>query len=108
MVNVTLSLPEEIVKKLRQTAEERYGGRKGALSGIVRESLEEYLRPIEEKRPPIRFKAFRGESQIAEAGALDELATKLEDLNGDPRSVRVISTEPVRPEIRMGLRGKPS
>jgi hypothetical protein len=106
VVNVTLSLPEEVVRRLRKTAKERYGGRKGALSGLVKEALEEHLGSLEAERPVSRFKAFKGEREVAEGGSLEELATRLGQLNVDPRAVRIISTTPLKPVIRVGLRGK--
>jgi hypothetical protein len=108
VVNVTLSLPEEVVEKLRKVVKERYGGRKGAMSGLVREALEEHFGSLSTEKPPTRFKAFKEERQIAEGGSLEELATRLRERNVDPRAVRIISTTPLRPEIRAGLRGKSS
>jgi hypothetical protein len=32
VVNITISLPEETVKRLRKAVKERYGGRKGAMA----------------------------------------------------------------------------
>ena len=106
MVNVTLSLPEDTVKKLRGAARERYGGKKGALSDIVRQALDEHLGSMQVETPLSRFEAFKGERKICEGGSLEELASKLGDLNVDPRTVRVISTTPLRPVVRLGLRGK--
>jgi hypothetical protein len=61
---------------------------------------------MQAETPPSRFEAFKGERLISEAGNLEELAAKLGDLKVDPRTVRIISTTPLRPEIRLGLRGK--
>jgi len=106
MVNVTVSLPEDVVRILRRTVKERYGGRKGALSGLVREALEQRFSSLDAAMSPARFKALEGGREIAEGGSLDELASKLRERGVDPRTVRVVSTSPVRQVIRAGLRGK--
>src|SRR3989442_1232338 len=108
VVNVTVSLPDEVVRRLRRTVKERYGGRKGALSGLVKEALEERINSLEGVRPETRFKALKGERQVAEGGSIDELASKLRALEVDPRAVRIVSTTPLRQVLRAGLRGKPS
>ncbi len=105
VVNVTVSLPEDVVRMLRKTVRERYGGRKGALSGLVREALEERIGSLETVRPALRFKAFEGAREVAEAGSLDELASRLREGGVDPRAVRIVSTSPVRQVARAGLRG---
>ena len=103
-----MSLPEEVVKNLRRAVKERYGGRKGALSGLVREAVEEHISSLETARPAARFRALEGERQVAEGGSLDELAAILRKNGVDPRAVRIVSTTPLRQVIRAGLRGKPS
>jgi Arc/MetJ-type ribon-helix-helix transcriptional regulator len=108
MVNVTVSLPEEVVRNLRRTVKERYGGRKGALSGLVREALEERISSLDAAKLVTQFKAFKGERQVAEGGSLDELASRLREREIDPRAVRIVSTTPLRQVLRAGLRGKPS
>jgi Arc/MetJ-type ribon-helix-helix transcriptional regulator len=108
VVNVTISLPEEVVRNLRRTVKERYGGRKGALSGLIREALEEHMSSLEGFRPAARFKALEGDRQVAEAGSLDELASRLREDAVDPRAVRIVSTTPLRQVVRAGLRGKRS
>jgi len=108
VVNLTISLPEEVVRNLRRTVKERYGGRKGALSGLIREALEEHISSLEETNPPPRFKAFEGEMLVAEGGSLDELASSLRERAVDPRAVRIVSTTPLRQVARAGLRGSRS
>ena len=105
LVNVTVSLPEEVVRNLRRTVKERYGGRKGALSGLVKEALEEHISSLEAVRPATRFKAFEGGRQVAEGGSLDQLASRLREHDVDPRAVRIVSTTPLRQVLRAGLRG---
>jgi Arc/MetJ-type ribon-helix-helix transcriptional regulator len=106
MVNVTVSLPEDVVRRLRRTVKDRYGGRKGALSGLVREALEERIGSLETSTPASRFKALDGGREVAEGASLDELASKLREGGVDPRTVRIVSTTPVRQTVRAGLRGK--
>ena len=103
---MTVSLPEDVVRSLRRTVKERYGGRKGALSGLVREAIEERISSLDTVRLAARFKALEGGREIVEGGSLDELASKLRERGVDPRTVRVVSTPPVRQVIRAGLRGK--
>jgi len=43
MIKITLSLPEDVEKQLRKLGASRYGGRKGALSIIVTDALQEYF-----------------------------------------------------------------
>ena len=106
MVNLTISLPEEVVRSLRKTVKERYGGRKGALSGLIREALEDHIGSLEYASPAPRFKAFEGGKQVAEGASLDELSARLKDQAVDPRAVRIVSTTPLRQVVRAGLRGK--
>ena len=106
MVNVTVSLPEDVVRKLRRTVKERHGGRKGAISGLVREALEERIGSLEAATPTSRFKATKDGREIAEGASLDELASKLKARGVNPREVRILSASPVRQVVRAGLRGK--
>ena len=43
MIKITLSLPEDVEKQLRKLGASRYGERKGALSIIVTDALQEYF-----------------------------------------------------------------
>lgn len=95
------------MRNLRRTVKERYGGRKGALSGLVKEALDR-ISSLDAARPEARFKAFKGERQLAEGRSLDELASRLRQRKVDPRAVRIVSTTPLRQVLRAGLRGKPS
>jgi Arc/MetJ-type ribon-helix-helix transcriptional regulator len=106
MVNVTVSLPEDVVRRLRKTVKERYGGRKGALSGLVREALEERIESLDASVSAPRFKALDRGREIAEGASLDELASRLRERGVDPRAVRIVSTPAVRQVVRAGLRGK--
>jgi hypothetical protein len=52
------------------------------------------------------FKAVKEDRVIADADALDNLASKLKKMNVDPRSVRIISSKKLAPIARTGLRGR--
>jgi predicted Holliday junction resolvase-like endonuclease len=106
VVNLTISLPEETVRRLRRTVKERYGGRKGAISGLIKEALEERMGSSENASPPATFTAYDGERRVAEGGSLDQLASMLRQRNVNPRDVRIVSTTPLRQVIKAGLRGK--
>jgi len=106
VVNLTISLPEEVVRILRKTVKERYSGRKGALSGLIKEALEGHFSSLAQPSPPARFKALEGTRQVAEGRSLDELASRLKERSVDPRAVRIVSTTPLRQVVRAGLRGK--
>jgi hypothetical protein len=108
VVNVTLSLPEDVVRKLRMTVKERYGGRKGALSGLVKDALEEHIASLESTQPAAGFKALQQDRVVAEGGSLDELSSMLQKRGVDPRGVRIVSATPLRQVVRAGLRGKSS
>lgn len=57
MVNITISLPEQTVRRLRRTVRETYGGRKGALSGFIKEAIDEHL--IAPDGPPSHLQGDR-------------------------------------------------
>jgi len=106
VVNVTISLPEETVKKLRNAVRELYGGRRGALSGLVAEAIEDRIDALKAARPSPRFVALKDGLNVAEGRSLDELASKLRALNVDPRAVRIVSSQPPGQVARAGLRGR--
>ncbi len=105
MVNLTVSLPKETVDRLRRLVAERYGGKKGAISGLVREALEDRMSSETKVRQPLTFTAFEGKLKVGTGATLDELASKLRQLDVDPRSVRIVSSTPLRKMLRVGLRG---
>ena len=103
MVNLTISLSDETVRRLRKAVRDRYAGKKGSLSGLIEESLREKLDAFD---IPQTFKAMKGARLVAEAVDLDTLGRKLEEMNVDPRSVRIISSKKLAPIVRTGLRGR--
>ena len=103
MTNVTFSLPERTVKRLRRHAAD-LGGRKGTISGAVDEAISRYLDSMEPRAGQPTFTAFRGETCVATAKTLEKLAAALKAEGVDPRSVRIVSSEPLEPVGRVGLR----
>ncbi len=106
MVNLTVSLSEETVRKLRRTIRVRYGSRHGALSGLVEEGIREVLGRLETPSPKERFRALQGGEVLVEADDLDQLALRLRKLNVDARSVRILSTTYLAPMARAGFRAR--
>lgn len=108
MVNVTVSLSEDVVKRLRRVVKQRYGSKREALSGFVEEALTELLNRLEHPQPSQTYRAYRGEEQVAEADSLEQLSSKLNKLGVDPRSVRIISSTGLRSVVRAELRARTS
>jgi hypothetical protein len=107
MTNITFSLPERTVKRLRKKASES-GGRKGSISGIVDEALSTYLDALEESARVETFTATRGEEVVAQAGSLKELAAALREKKVDWRSVLITSSLPLEPSGHLGIRVRPA
>jgi uncharacterized protein YbjQ (UPF0145 family) len=108
MVNLTVSLSEGTVRKLRRTVRDRYGSRRGALSGLVEEAVLEALERFETPAPKETFRALKRDTIVAEADTLTELASKLRKLNVDARSVRILSSGYLAPVARAGFRARRS
>ncbi|MDH2900816.1 MAG: hypothetical protein PXY39_07565 [archaeon] len=106
MVNLTISLSDETIHKLRKTVRERYGNRRGALSGLIEESLRQKLDVFEPSGPSQTFKALKNNHVLAEAENLHTLAKKLKELDVNPRSVRIVSSRKLAPIARTGARGR--
>jgi hypothetical protein len=106
VVNLTISLSEETVTKLRRTIRNRYGSRRGALSGLVEEAVLEALGRLETPAQRETFRALKDERLLAEADDLDHLASKLRKLNVDPRSVRILSSSYLPVVARAGFRAR--
>lgn len=106
MVNLTISLSEETVKRLRRAVKERYGGKKGALSNLIQEALRGHLDSLETVPSSQRFRALRDEKVVAEADSLEDIAAKLRGLGIDPREVRIVSSEDLSPVARAGFRAR--
>ena len=106
VVNLTISLSEETVRRLRRTVRDRYGSRRGAISGLMEEALVDALDRLETPSEAERFRAVRGSEVLAEARDLDELADKLRRMKIDARSVRILSSRYLSPVARAGFRAR--
>jgi hypothetical protein len=106
LVNLTISLSEDTVRRLRRTIRDRYGSRRGALSGLVEEAIIEALGRFDAPSPRERFRALKDGKVLAEADHLDQLASELRNLNVDPRSVRILSSNYLPTLVRAGFRAK--
>lgn len=106
MVNLTVSMSAETVGKLRRAIRERYGSRRGALSGLVEEAVLQALGRFETPTQTERFRALKGDSVVAEADSLRQLASRLKDQKVDSRSVRIISSVHLAPVARAGFRSR--
>jgi hypothetical protein len=104
LVNVTFSLPDETVKKLREAARNAGGRRKGAISEIVDAAVKEHLKLVDSRVKQEEFRALRGDQVLARAGSLRELASMLERRKINPREVLIVSSSPLEPSVRTGLR----
>jgi hypothetical protein len=96
----------ETLGKLRRTIRERYGSRRGALSGLVEEAVLQTLERFETPNATERFRALKGDSVAAEADSLKQLASRLKELKVDPRSVRIISSAHLASVARAGFRSR--
>jgi predicted DNA-binding protein len=103
LVNVTFSLPDETVKRLREVAR-RTGKSKGAISELVDAALKEHLRDIDSRTNHEEFRAMRGNQTLARAGSLRELASLLQKRKIDPRDVLIVSSHLLEPSVRTGPR----
>lgn len=104
LVNVTFSLPEDTVKRLRKAAAIIGKGRKGAISELVDAAINEHLSDIE-PGPAQEFRATKDGRVIASASTLRELANELKRRKLDPRDFVIESSVPLEPLVRTGLRG---
>jgi len=106
MVNLTVSMSAETVSKLRRAVRERYGSRRGALSGLVEKAVLETLGRFETVSPLERFRVLRDDRVLAEGDNLEQLASRLKQLKVDPRSVRIVSSVHLAPVARAGFRAR--
>lgn len=102
LTNVTFSLPDRTVKRLRSRAA-KSGKRKGAISEMVDTAITSYLDRTESAQHET-FTARRGAEAVATAGSLEELAAALRAKKVDWRSVEIVSSEPIEPVVHLGLR----
>ena len=102
MGTITISLSDEIERKLREVAKSKFGASKGAISKVIELALRNYFSQLEVEE--ITFRAYKGKELIAEARSLDDLAKILREKGVDPRSVEIISTKQLKPVVRRGWR----
>jgi len=105
MLNVTFSLPEETVKRVRRAAAMNGKRRKGAISELVDAAINEHLDSVESRGAGEEFRALKKDKVVARAPTLRELAGTLERLNLNPRDVVIESSAPLPTLVRTGLRG---
>ena len=76
----------------------------GSLSRLVEDALRTYLGLAEGRERA--FYAEVGGRVVARASSLRELAERLREAGIDARSARILCTEALREERRLGLRGE--
>lgn len=99
MGTLTISISDEIERKLRSVVKEHRSG-KGTMSKIIEDALKVYFSMLEKKKK--YFRAYKEKKLIAEAQDLEKLAEILKERNVDPRSVKIVSSEAIKPVSRMG------
>jgi predicted DNA-binding protein len=105
LVNITFSLRDETVERLRAAAKGPGGARKGAISEIVEAAIDEHLRDMESRGAREEFRALVGGKVVASAYSLRLLSAELARLKLDPREALIESSRPQTATRRTGLRG---
>ena len=108
LVNVTFSLPEDTVRRLRKAAVVNGRRRKGAISELVNAAIKEHLASVEARADRQEYRAIKEGQTVARAPTLRELAGELERLSLDPRDVMIESSTLLPTVVRTGLRGHTS
>jgi len=103
---LTISLDDEVEKELREVATRLYGSRKGALSNVIESALKNYFTLLEKagSSGEALFKALQGDTVVAEANTLDELAEILKKKGVEPRGLRIVSSKPIASSAHAGYR----
>jgi hypothetical protein len=103
---LTISLDDEVEKKLREVALRLHGARKGSLSNVIESALKNYFNLLDKAvgSGEVLFKAFKGDALVAEAHTLDELAEVLKKKGVEPRGLRIVSSKPIGSSARAGYR----
>jgi len=107
MTNITFSLPEKTVKRLRRRAAEG-GGRKGTISEMVDAALTTYLDAADSSAMGEVFTAKKGDEIVAQAKSLKALSDELGAKGIDWRRVIILSNRPLEPAGHLGLRVRPA
>jgi len=110
MGTITISLDDNIEKKLRDLVKRMHGSRKGGLSKVIESALENYFASVDSpiKSGEASFKALKEGAVVAEANTLEDLASILRKIGIEPRGIRIISSKPIRPIVHGGYRIKQS
>ncbi|MGB9805196.1 MAG: hypothetical protein ACP5HX_04365 [Thermoproteota archaeon] len=110
MGTITISLSDDIEKKLRIIVKHLYGSSKGSLSKVIEDALENYFSTLNKSANSDKkvFKAIKEGRVVAEANTLEELASILKKKEIEPRGLRIISTKSIRPIVHGGYRIKPA
>jgi len=103
---LTISINDKIEKALRETAYKIYGAKKGSLSRALEEAITLWVnlksKKITQKR---RFYAKKGDTIVAKATSLQELAGKLTKLNISLHDVLIFSDdEDIKKDRYLGLK----
>ena len=106
MGTLTISLDDGVEKKLREVAVRLYGSRKGALSTVIESALKNYFTLLDKAASggEVSFKALRGDTVVAEAKTLDELAEIIKRKRVEPRGLRIVSSKPITSPAQTGYR----
>jgi len=108
MGTLTIVLKDETEEMLRRIVEQLYGSSRGSLSEVIDKAIRSYIARLEASSSPksVVFRAFKGDKLISEANDLDDLARALKERGVDPRGLRIVSSQVVRPVARAGVRAR--
>ena len=103
---LTISIDDDIEKKLRELVTRLYGSRKGGLSNVIESALKSYFTLLNTSvsGSGVSFKALKDDTVVAEANTLDDLADILKKRGIEPRGLRIISSKRIRPMVHSGYR----
>lgn len=105
MGTLTISIDDEVEKKLREVATRLYGSRRGGLSNVIESALKNYYTLLDKAASSeASFKALKGDTVVAEANTLDELAEILKKKRIEPRGLRIVSSKPISSTAYTGYR----
>ncbi|MBO3833254.1 MAG: hypothetical protein FGF51_07765 [Candidatus Brockarchaeota archaeon] len=110
MGTITISLNDDVEKKLRSIVRRLYGSSKGGMSRVIESALTNYFAILDKSADYEKtvFKALREGNVVAEASTLEELASILKSRGIEPRGLRIVSTKPIKPVARGGYRMRPT
>jgi len=106
MGTITISLSDDVEKRLRNIVRHLYGSSKGGMSKVIENALTNYFAVLDKSAgdDKMAFKAMKEGDVVAEANTLEELASVLKSKGIEPRGLRIVSTKPVKPVVRGGYR----